>query len=507
MTRTRFSLRLVPLLVLSACWLLTNYGCRQAHVNVDDTNAAPASSVAGNAKPTATSFGRDVADAESEATEARPWRESSPSVMVPIGDSGGDVTPPRSRRHGSAAKLEPASRPGSTHEGEAAPIWQLHLFRISSASGALRERRLHEEVAKLWRTGKHQPALHLLNESLDDRPGRCELHLLRAAVTLDAYGILLSPLFVADGSQREADVPLPALLFALMEYQAAFPAPAARDVPWTGLYHPSLVPHLIDDSITVWSYGLEALVRRAALVHGKLALYDAFAPDDPSLVDLVVAAQVAGARGDDVAVRSLLQVDLIRYVARDLVSVWTQLLRSLEPVALSLDSMALSDALRLVKAWSESVEASVPGSDASFVALPPAALKALREAPVTPGAGSASSLPVVATPAEVVRDLPMQAGRGTASDDVDAHRHDLIAAFLRASQRLHDFRADVLAALVTGDRGLVLDRDLLAAPGLLFRSGSFGVAFSQRPTPFGSPADVEIPCGDGWRVSIGRGVQ
>jgi len=424
--------------------------------------------------------------------------------------------PPKGRA--AVRKTEPP------HEASAEEGWRIDLFEPITDDEAKGEKKLYSELLEAWRQGNGLQGLLLSTKELALHPGRDELHLLRAASVLLELGKASAPLVALKGElpteaipteaiptkagspeddplSGQDDLVMEALSFALEEYQRAFPEPPPDPAPWTGLYHPFAQKSLAGSLLSFWSHGLRPLLRLEALSRGRLETFKALEDPRPSLVDVLLEAQVLAARGEKEKGTALLESDLKSLVAPESWPSWKARIKALSLLCDSLSSEDLKHSARL-KNWADETRAAIPGIGKAMITLPARALRALEEN-ATPGRKERKSRREFAPPdGQRLSEMLFQrrAKLGPRRAELSSADREVMEALHRSLLRLRDFRADVLRRFESGDPAVILSADLLRDGELSFlEEGKRRVSLGRsRRTLAQLKGALQIPCGQGF---------
>jgi hypothetical protein len=434
----------------------------------------------------------------------------------------------RGARGAERAAADPAAaalpaEPAAAAAPDPAAGWRLGLFEPISERELAEERELHAALGGAWERGDGARAFELASAALRAHPARRELHLLRAASVLVAFGALEAPFSALRGEAPAAAetgaIPLAALLFLLDEYQRVLPELPPALAPWTGLYHPYAEARLIGAVAGVWSHGLRPLARLHALAAGEVLVFEALESGRPSLADILLKAELLAARGEAASARALLAADLSAYVSPDSWPRWRERLAALREVAGELAGPSPEAARAALAGWEAATREAIPELRGALIALPAAALERARSLGAARGTpeGAAAPLPEIPSEEEVLA-LLREAARAASAPGAGATRGaapgpergetDLRSELREAALRLRDFRADVLRRVAAGDSECVLSAGLVREGGLRFEeAGELRVAFVRaaflRTAEGGEwpEGTARVPCGEGfWLV-------
>jgi hypothetical protein len=391
--------------------------------------------------------------------------------------------------------------------------WRINLFDPITDQENDKEKKFYGEVLDAWRAGNGLQGLLLSSKELVLHPARDEIHLLRAASVLLEIGKASAPLAALKGELTPAGSPaadgqdelvLEALSFALEEYQRAFPELPPEPAPWTGLYHPYARKSLAGSLLTFWSHGLKPLLRLEALSRGRHEIFEALEDPRPSLVDLLLKAQLLALRGEKERARGLLENDPKSLVAPESWPRWSPRITAL---SLLCDTLSSGDERKIaasLKDWDRETKAAIPEVGNAVIVLPARALDAAARRDEPKGAKKfarpeGQRLVEMLFRRRAGGPLGKSGGPLPAAGLSSADR-EVIEAVHRSGLRLRDFRADVLRRFENGGGGVILSAELLRDGGLSFvEGGKRRISLErERGTPISPESTLRIPCGDGF---------
>ena len=233
-------------------------------------------------------------------------------------------------------------------------------------------------------------------------------------------------------------------------------------------------------------------------------MFEDFEAASPSLVELLLKAQVLAAQGEVARARDALGVAVENYAAREYVARWRTLLRSLDLRLESLSVTPAREARLLLLTWEKQVKGMIPEARGTLLILP---LPTLEEVEKRRSQGLGREVKVYIPSAEDIRSALVEAQlarrSGTLPEGSEVERRDyieMVEAFLAAALRLRDFRADALRRVRSGDFGGVLSEGLIRDGELVFvENERRRVAFYRQGDSGGdgTTGGASIPCGRG----------
>ena len=217
----------------------------------------------------------------------------------------------------------------------------------------------------------------------------------------------------------------------------------------------------------------------------------------PSLIDLLLKAQLLAARGNTAGARVLLSLDLSGYVSPDAWLLWKPRVAELRASCKTLGLRAEGTneiAWNALANWEARTRRAIPALDDVLIALPKVALGKAR--------GGADETPPVRAIQDSSQVLSLLRTRAPARQSVD--ELELLQELHQTALRLRDFRADALRRVQGGDTSGVLADGLLDGEALVYREGgNVRVEFQQIE---GEPSEDEqvthVPCGEGFWLTV-----